>query len=193
MTSQERIQEINELKARHLLEVACVPLDALTFPFSGNLNNGNIERLRKAFGGNRCFNEKEEYQIPAIISRDDFDKGTITKREGKRSWFDPAPGVKLQCLRGLHRVRAAEMLYHPPERWLVAIYDSGKSLMCAVLSQLGLTVQTILVTRHPETWKRNTISPRYHQMVIFIIGFDITRADTEKGATSRWQDGGMPV
>ncbi|PWI65017.1 hypothetical protein PCL_08376 [Purpureocillium lilacinum] len=125
MTSQERMQEINELKAKHLIELACVPLDALSFPFSTNLNNGNIERLREAFRGARCFNEKEEYLIPAIISRQDFDKGVITKRNAHRpALFDPAPGMKLQCLRGLHRVRAAQTLCYPPERWLVAIYDS---------------------------------------------------------------------
>lgn len=131
MSSKDRIQGINELKARSLIQIACVPLDALTFPFSRDLDDENVERLRKAFSEG-CFNDKEEYQIPAIISRDECSKGTFRKANGQiKMLYDPPPGTKLQCLRGLHRIRAAESLgRRQPERWLVAMYDAGTMLAC---------------------------------------------------------------
>ncbi|KAJ6436730.1 transposase-like protein [Purpureocillium lavendulum] len=121
--SRKRDREIRISKDKHFIALACVPLDALSFPYSRDLDTENVERLRNEFRGN-CFSEKEEHHIPAIISMEDYDKGTLLLRDSEKPLWDPPTGMKLRCLHGKHRVKAAEGLRSKPDRWLVAMYNA---------------------------------------------------------------------
>ncbi len=128
MASRKRDREIRISRNKHFITLACVPLDCLTFPYSRDLDVENVERLRKTFSNGRCFSEKEEYHIPVIISEDDYKKGISKQRDSEKLLYDPPPGMKLRCLHGKHRVRAAQGLHalSRPERWLVAMYNAGE-------------------------------------------------------------------
>ena len=66
MASQKRDRKIRISKDKHFITLACVPLEALSFPYSRDLDTENVERLRNELRSDRCFSEREEHHTKFI-------------------------------------------------------------------------------------------------------------------------------
>lgn len=122
MVLTAREQRLKAEREKYFIATGAVSIDLLDFPFSRDLKEENVRRLQVVFSGGRCTPERLEYHIPAIVSRNTFrDEWFRRDDEGLAA----LPGVRLQCLRGRHRVTAAQRLRQPLTSWVVDIYDSG--------------------------------------------------------------------
>ena len=125
----DREQAVAAETKAHFLFSAQVSISALDFPYSRALDNGNIERLKRHFGRGACSPEKPEHHIPAIAKGSEIRDKLKPADEAVSRYprLDLSGGPVLRCLRGLHRVRAAQNLVQPVTTWIVDIYDEGLS------------------------------------------------------------------
>lgn len=146
MSSISRLRGIDTEKKRHRLhERISVPLDVLEFPFSRPLDPAHVERLTAMFGGGRCLPQKDEYRIPAIVNRDALKEEWFEERAGTK-YLNPPAEFRLPCLRGQHRVKAAQNLLSGEKRWVIDIYDSCTWLAaiceaCANIQKQSVTMR----------------------------------------------------
>lgn len=126
-----RIQSEKSLK---YIGTARVKLNALSFPNASCLDTRNVERLKSLFRGQRgCNPEDLQNRIPAVIDEIELDElmriSGIT-RESLRAKtqhpiLDLPEGAQLSCLRGQHRVRAAQEILASDRRWVVDLFAAG--------------------------------------------------------------------
>ncbi|KAK8913443.1 Reticulocyte-binding protein 2 a [Metarhizium anisopliae] len=121
MVLTAREQRLKAEREKYFIATGAVSIDLLDFPFSRDLKEENVRRLQVVFSGGRCTPERLEYRIPAIVSRSTFRDEWFRKDD---EGLAALPGVRLQCLRGRHRVTAAQRLRQPLTSWVVDIYDS---------------------------------------------------------------------
>lgn len=116
------------------LGTARVRLDLLTFPWHGPPNPAKLRALRNVFRLRNVRRLDPDNHIPAVISKGRLQAALRASEcnEGQlRDLAGPLPpelifplGFELQCLRGQHRVIAAEDLLSPTNRWwVVSLYD----------------------------------------------------------------------
>ena len=129
----QRIQ--NETFAKHI-GVVRVNVDVLEFPHSRSLNPKNVARLKGLFQGQRGFRPDDlENRIPAVITDATVDE--LLNSSGLPRAALAAPnqdypklnfptGLRLECLRGQHRVKAAKAAFpHSPIYWAVDLFLAG--------------------------------------------------------------------
>ncbi|KJZ68200.1 hypothetical protein HIM_12406 [Hirsutella minnesotensis 3608] len=128
------------------------------------------------FGGGRCMPQKAEYHIPAIISRESLREDWFEDVNGVLQ-FNPPNGFQLECLRGQHRVRAAQSLSYGPDRWLVDFYDS-------VISE---DTKTDLIENYDGEMPPDD-GEFYYKVRLYMGVFDPAKADgvLEKRWRARW-------
>ena len=115
---------------------ARVRLDVLEFHDARALDVSNVERLKTLFRGQRgCNPEELQNRIPAIIDEthlhdalrlSNISRESLRPQGTERPKLDFAPGFRLRCLRGQHRVRAAEEVLRSSEpRWVIDLFVAG--------------------------------------------------------------------
>ncbi|KJZ69361.1 hypothetical protein HIM_11243 [Hirsutella minnesotensis 3608] len=134
-TLRRRIQAEKSLK---YVGTARIRLDVLTFPHSSGLNPDNVQRLAALFRGQRGYNSEDlQHRIPAIISDANLREALAASGLGQDSLSSSdqdAPmlefpsGFQLECLRGQHRVKAAEEIINTSnKRWTVDLFTADIS------------------------------------------------------------------
>ncbi|KJZ70204.1 hypothetical protein HIM_10390 [Hirsutella minnesotensis 3608] len=120
--------------------------------------------------------QKAEYHIPAIISRESLREDWFEDVNGVLQ-FNPPNGFQLECLRGQHRVRAAQSLSYGPDRWLVDFYDS-------VISE---DTKTDLIENYDGELPPDD-GEFYYKVRLYMGVFDPAKADSvlEKRWRARW-------
>jgi hypothetical protein len=134
MATSRRIETEKTVKR---IGMASIKLDILDFPHSKNLNSENVDRLERLFRGERgCLPDNLLNHIPAIISENQLQQALTFSRVSSYSLLSDSekpvrlefpPGFRLECLRGRHRVRAAdEVLTSTDKRWFIDLYRAGR-------------------------------------------------------------------
>jgi len=129
-------RRIETEKTAKRLGAASIKLDVLDFPYSKALDIANVERLKRLFvGPGGCVPGELLNHIPAIISESQLhevlrfsgkSRDQLLFNSGSYVQLELPPGLRLKCLRGLHRVRAAdEVLRGTDKRWIVDFYLAG--------------------------------------------------------------------
>ena len=130
-------QRIGSEKTIKHVGTASIRLDALYFPHSKGLNRENVERLKRLFRKERgCTPGDIPNRIPAIVDGGQLREflsvsGISAERlgpgaDGNHVKLELPPGVWLECLRGRHRVKAAEeALTSRDKRWVVDLFLAG--------------------------------------------------------------------
>lgn len=132
-TLRRRIQAEKSLK---YVGTARVKLDVLTFPHSNGVSPDNVQRLAVLFRGQRgCNSEDLQHRIPAIIDNADLREAMTASGLSQdhlscsgqdAPMLDFPSGFQLECLRGQHRVKAAEeILNSTNKRWTVDLFTAG--------------------------------------------------------------------
>ena len=130
-------QRIEAEKSIKRIGMASIKLDILDFPHSKNLNSENVDRLKRLFRGERgCLPDNLLNHIPATIPENQLQqvltfsgvsRHQLLSDSGKPVRLEFPPGFHLECLRGRHRVRAAdEVLTSSDKRWTVDLYRAGR-------------------------------------------------------------------
>ncbi|RDL36259.1 uncharacterized protein BP5553_06871 [Venustampulla echinocandica] len=99
------------------------------------IDREHVERLKGDFQRRGCMNETPDHWIPAMIDESilqaALEKLGISASQFKATSSDKPPlldlgiGMKLECLHGQHRIRAAEEGLDAPKRWwVVELYSS---------------------------------------------------------------------
>ncbi|KAH0563187.1 hypothetical protein GP486_002246 [Trichoglossum hirsutum] len=115
------------------LEVLCFRPD-----LRRDLDQNNVERLRRSFRTAGCNPLPLKNHIPAVINEDDLNTALITSGCSAQRLVDHTqseypelefpPGYQLECLHGKHRVQAARGIFPPGQgRWIVDLYSSDIS------------------------------------------------------------------
>ena len=115
---------------------ARVRLDVLDFPDARALDTSNVERLKNLFRSQLgCNPEELQNRIPALIDEthlcdalrlSNLGRASLGTQEQERPKLDFAPEIRLRCLRGQHRVRAAEEVLKASEpRWVIDLFVAG--------------------------------------------------------------------
>ncbi|CAK7238190.1 hypothetical protein SEUCBS140593_010416, partial [Sporothrix eucalyptigena] len=122
---------------------ASVRLDVLLFDRFGDLDQKNVERLKRLFQKGGCFPGQFANRIPALIHADALRESLALSglsADQLRSRADEPvgharlelpTGLRLTCLRGRHRVAAAaDVLGVQDKRWVVDLFlaDSSEDL-----------------------------------------------------------------
>ena len=116
---------------------ACIALEALTFAYEAD--ERNVMRLKQLFKKNGCNRLDVRNHVPAVISQEQLDIAIRHSKTTAKALMDschtreslveltfPAH-VRLQCLHGLDRVRAATGILSPAEKyWIVDLYLEGR-------------------------------------------------------------------
>jgi hypothetical protein len=133
----EVTRSIQEEKIIKYRGTASIKLDVLHFPDSRDLDEQNIERLKRLFRGERgCRSEDLQNHIPAVIDQHQLDAALrasgitadrlLANSPGGYAEIDFPPDFRLECLHGRHRIRAAaETFPSRVKRWPVDLYLAG--------------------------------------------------------------------
>jgi hypothetical protein len=131
-----------EKSAKHI-GVARVKLSVLEFPNARSLDPKNVERLKNLFRGQRGY-KPDDFQnhIPAVIDEATLSEALSGSGLSRQALVSPGPdyprldfppGVRLECLRGQHRVKAAGETFTSVDiYWVVDLFIAGLSpAMCS--------------------------------------------------------------
>jgi len=124
-------------KAIKHLGTASVKLSVLDFPYSKGLDEKNVDRLERLFRTERgCLPCDLPNRIPAIIHESQLLQALrasnisaeclLSGIIGKPVKLEFPSGFRLECLRGRHRVEAADrVLKGLDKRWVVDLFLAG--------------------------------------------------------------------
>lgn len=133
--------EYGAIKDKHYLGVARVDLSSLSFDHPLNhchreTSQKAIDRLRKIYRVQGCLRYQDEHFLNGIICRDALDESLaegglgvegydyLTRKEDGTIPYLPL--LNVNCLHGLHRVRAAEKFLDDDDQWwIVRLYADG--------------------------------------------------------------------
>lgn len=130
-------RQIEAEKTRIHIGTASIRIDVLDFPYSRELDPKNVERLKRLFRTERgCIPGELQNRIPAIIHEGQlqeclkFSGKTInelrSESSGEYAKLEFPSGMRLECLHGQHRVKAAEEILGDREkRWVVDLFLAG--------------------------------------------------------------------
>lgn len=133
--ASERIRV--ERSAKHI-GVARINVEALNFPHSRSVNPKNVVRLKSLFQSQEGFKPDLENRIPAVITEDLLDEVLGAAGLSRAALLTPnldyprldfPPGLRLECLRGQHRVKAAQEIFKSaPIYWVIDLFLAGSFL-----------------------------------------------------------------
>ncbi|OAA65117.1 hypothetical protein LEL_10564 [Akanthomyces lecanii RCEF 1005] len=120
-TANSDVYRLSLDRAKCFIATASFPLRALRFEHSRPLDADNVNRLKRVFDAG-FYPERAEHRIPALVTKTDLlQEPWFSPGEEK---YQPPNGYTINCLHGLHRVKAAEELYGPNSTWVVDLYDT---------------------------------------------------------------------
>ena len=132
-TATHRIRA--EASAQHI-GIARINVNVLEFPHSRSLNPKNVTRLKGLYQGQQGFTPDDpENRIPAVITSSTLDellgaaglsRAALAAPNHEYPRLNFPPGLRLECLRGQHRVEAARELFpNSPIYWAVDLFLAG--------------------------------------------------------------------
>lgn len=141
--ASRRIQA--EKSSKHI-GVARVKLSVLNFPNSRGLDVKNIERLKSLFREERgCKPDDFQNHIPAVIDEATLSEALSVSGFSRDILLSSGPdypklefpsGLRLECLRGQHRVKAAAEVFQSTETyWVVDLFLAGWSLFVSLCTK----------------------------------------------------------
>lgn len=119
---------------------ASIKLNVLVFPHSKELNLKKVERLKKLFQESDCIPDDLPNRIPAIIHesqlQESLNASEISRQRllssdcGNHAKLEFPPSFRLECLRGRHRVKAAEETpKYTDKRWVIDLFLAGMAYL----------------------------------------------------------------
>lgn len=128
-------RRINDEKRAQYVGTAQIRLDALTFPYSSDLDLSKVERLKKFFREKHGCNSTDlQNRIPAVVDEAILNQALRNCDLHRESLTHTKPYVKLdfpdnffvECLTGQERVIAAqESLNSPDLCWMIDLFIAG--------------------------------------------------------------------
>ncbi|KAE8316024.1 hypothetical protein BDV41DRAFT_145517 [Aspergillus transmontanensis] len=131
--ASRRIQA--EKSAKHI-GVARIKLNMLEFPNSRSLDPKNVQRLKNLFRGQRgCKPGDLQNRIPAVVDEATLGEALNASGLTRVALLSPGldyprldlpPVVRLECLRGQHRVQAAKETSGSADTyWVIDLFIAG--------------------------------------------------------------------
>ncbi|KAI1382526.1 uncharacterized protein F4822DRAFT_442585 [Hypoxylon trugodes] len=149
-------QRVQTEKIKEHLGTASVSFNILNFPYSKVLDPKKVQRLTRLFKAEGCRPVEFANRIPALVHKTQLqeclsDLGLpedqlLYDGLGNPSRLEFPHGFRLTCLRGRHRVKAAEDVLHPADRrWVVDLYPA----------EISEELKAMLIRGHSNEWRPN--------------------------------------
>lgn len=129
LSSKDRHDRVeNVIRSKRFIGVVRANFSSLEFVGGRQIDPKVVDELKRTFEKNKVRRYKSDNYIRALITVPELRKALrttglsqqalqTTAKNGSLSFLIPAPGQKLRCVEGKHRIAAAKGILPPEDHW----------------------------------------------------------------------------